>query len=162
MDKATMDKKTVEGLFEFAMEVTHPKKETKDDLKGKFIINGDFGCHNDSVKKLVEDIFREAGIQKTVSFAVGKEARYKVGMVVVPLSCPNSHDYELNKPCMIIEGNRAIKMDGSYGNNLPVLGLNEEHVRLASVDEIKLFAEAVSKKVKKIIVFGEKMLIAKK
>lgn len=61
--------------------------------------------------------------------------------VVVPLTNVNSHNYELNRPCMVVTSLEAIRGDGSRGNHLP--DITGSHIRPATLEEIDAFIEAV-------------------
>lgn len=62
---------------------------------------------------------------------------YSKFMVIVPTSCPNGHDYEINDPVLIYRGDQAIDFNHRKGNHLP--SMSTKAIRLAKEEEIDKF-----------------------
>lgn len=64
------------------------------------------------------------------------------GMVVVPLTNPNEHDYELEEPVLVVDEDEslALKSDGTLGNHLPH---DDDATRFATSEEIDRFYDSL-------------------
>jgi len=110
----------IETLTEFLFEKTQTwakkngfnKKEEKQDYKCSVkaieiahILNShSFSGHDAVIKSLVESIIEETlpSVKKEVPTI---QLEYEVGVVVVPLSDPNSHGYPIGEPLLLITNN---------------------------------------------------------
>lgn len=109
----------------------------------------DFGCQQDYVRQLFEILLGHpipapGRVDMGSSFDQGSS--YMSYLAVVPLNCPNGHDYALGRISVCLHnGRRAMRHDGTLGNDLPHLTEfgDDKDVRLATMDEIDAWATAL-------------------
>lgn len=105
------------------------------------LIPDGFGDMTDQVVDLVKQVL--AGCDPSRSVV---RAGHAVGVVVIPLSNPNYHDYEIGQPCVIhhlgIDGDAtALKMDGTIGEQY--FPREPGSYRLATRTEIETFVDGL-------------------
>lgn len=128
-------------LLKLALECTLGKEDKKDALSKKarnivrIIEISDFGCKKQAVTDLMSELLGEK-----LPCAKSSSSR-PPGTVVVPTGNPNSHNYKLGEPCIVLIARQAMRADGTTGNSLP--DVSEGYVRLAKEDEVKAFVKAV-------------------
>lgn len=138
--------------LEYFIEKTLGSKEVKEkeveNKKRVITITDDFGCQQDSVIELVKEIIEIVGKSEEVEVIAqdddedGYDDEYEIGMIIVLLKNPNSHNYKLRKPLVVIgvdvDGESiAAGIDGIIGNYLPEF--ENGVVRRATLEEIKEF-----------------------
>jgi len=86
---------------------------------------------------------------------------------VVPVSNPNSHNYTKGVPCVLTfvgmtSSNKAMRYDGSTGNNLPKMSLGNSRspVIPATEEQINEFFEKFGKRTVKLTSEGRKLVEA--
>lgn len=101
--------------------------------------NHDFSTHSAAVKELFEVILNEKlpSLKKEKAFIV-----YESGVVVVPLSDPNRHNYPLGQPILVTKGTGfgIGAQDKSGAGTLPNDSLTA--IRPATLNEIESLLEA--------------------
>lgn len=73
-----------------------------------------------------------------------KSGKYKALMMVVPLKCPNSHDYTIGEPTLIYSGDCAIDSNQRCGNHLPDWDDGGKPIRKATEGEIDKYFDALT------------------
>ncbi len=132
------------------------KKNDKSDKQGKYsekasklanlLDNHSFGGHDSAVREAFEIAINEKlpPLKSKDKYAVS--ITYEIGIVVVPLTDPNSHGYTLGEPILIIksEGRGATpNTTGITGKVLPTSSLTA--IRPATKNEIAQLLEDLMK-----------------
>lgn len=112
-----------------------------------------FKCQEVTVRGLLDVILDQPkGTFKKVT--EDEVPPYPVGVIVVPLSNPNCHNYTQDQPVMVwtTDGRvKALRMDGSVGNYLPNRTTQAEATRFATPAEAKTFVDALKPKAKQMV-----------
>ena len=104
-------------------QVVRTEIEIKAILMGEVLQHSSFGCQHANVTELFEILLgskidgERATSRRPKTFGEFYNLPY---LVVVPTKNENSHDYPINKPCMLLDYNYALRMFGGRGNHLPV------------------------------------------
>jgi len=150
----------IETLTEFLFEKTQTwakkngfnKKEEKQDYKcsvkatevSRILDKHSFSGHDSAVRELMEAIIEEKlpSAKKEV-LVLARPIEYEVGIIIVPLSDPNSHGYPIGEPLLLItkEGSGFNAKGTPRTTMLPHDSLTA--IRPATKNEIQQFFEDV-------------------
>ena len=119
--------------------------EKQEKILGLMDAHGEgMGCREIAVRELLE-VLTDAPVGAFKKTRKTYSDRFCMGLIVVPLGNPNSHNYTVGQPCMYYESGRALKPNGDLGNLLPVeFRPSGDYIRNATDEEINAFAEKVS------------------
>jgi hypothetical protein len=124
-----------QGLLTDSCNSTYSEKAKKYDK----IIKGNFGCYEDKVRELVEELIDEKLPRETEAFF------YISGIVLVPLSDMCNHKYTIGEPVLRIGVNdtKFKLLDGSTKTSAFPTTKNKfmESTRIATLEEIEFFVE---------------------
>lgn len=102
------------------------------------------GCREIAVRELLE-VLTDAPAGAFKKTRKSYSDRFCMGLIVVPISNPNAHNYTIGQPCMYYEAGRALRPNGDLGNLLPVeFKPYGDYIRDATDDEINAFASKVT------------------
>lgn len=95
--------------------------------------------------------------QKLPENCIRYNGSFEPGMIVVPLTNPNCHDYMIGEPVLCLtdsNSTQAIDTNGRLGNHLPNSEVYPDACRLATNDEIDSFYERLAENSGRPVIFA--------
>lgn len=115
LNKAAVKEATRKGIRKTQREQHDRLAKLQDLLDG-----GDFGCNTNAVTEFANELLSVLGVKERLHLPITPaQSMPPRGACIVLLSNPNSHNYALRTPIVVIGGLIGMGPDGRVGNVLP-------------------------------------------